>query len=60
VGDTPIDMDTARAAGMYAVGVTWGFRSPEQLRAHGARALASTAEELLEALLRAPPPATPP
>lgn len=53
VGDTPIDMGTARAAGMYAVGVCWGFRGAEELRAHGAEALAATAEELLAAL-RAP------
>ncbi|KFE62527.1 HAD family hydrolase [Hyalangium minutum] len=52
VGDTAVDMNTARNAGMYAVGVTWGFRSAEELRSHGARALATTAEELL-AVLRA-------
>ncbi|MBN1210404.1 MAG: HAD family hydrolase [Myxococcaceae bacterium] len=50
VGDTPVDMDTARNAGMYSVGVTWGFRGVEELRAHGARALAATADELLAAL----------
>jgi phosphoglycolate phosphatase len=61
VGDTPIDMGTARAAGMYAVGVTWGFRSVEELQAHGVQALASTADELLELLLRrAPGPVTRP
>lgn len=53
IGDTPIDMDTARAAGMYAVAVSWGFRDAPELRAHGARALATTSEELLVAL-RAP------
>jgi len=50
VGDTPVDMDTARNAAMYGIGVTWGFRSPEELRAHGARSLATTADELLAAL----------
>ncbi len=54
VGDTAVDMDTARAAGMYGVGVTWGFRSHE-LQAHGARAVATTAEELLAALRDARP-----
>jgi phosphoglycolate phosphatase len=50
VGDTPVDMNTARNAGMYGVGVTWGFRGAEELRAHGARALAATADELRAAL----------
>jgi phosphoglycolate phosphatase len=53
VGDTPVDMNTARNAGMYGVGVTWGFRSTEELRATGARSLATTADELLAALREA-------
>ncbi|MBI3185856.1 MAG: HAD family hydrolase [Myxococcales bacterium] len=39
VGDTPIDMETARAAGMYPVGVLWGFRGREELSRSGAKAL---------------------
>lgn len=31
VGDTSFDMDMARAAGMTAVGVTWGYHSREKL-----------------------------
>ncbi|MFH0946522.1 MAG: HAD-IA family hydrolase [Planctomycetota bacterium] len=31
VGDTPIDVNTARAAGMASVAVTWGFRTREEL-----------------------------
>ncbi|RYZ35225.1 MAG: HAD family hydrolase [Myxococcaceae bacterium] len=49
VGDTSVDMDTAKAAGMYGVGVTWGFR-PAELEAHGAKAVVSSAAELLAAL----------
>jgi phosphoglycolate phosphatase len=60
IGDTAVDMDTARAAGMYAVGVTWGFRDMEELQSHGARALARTSDELLQALLDAPRAATRP
>ncbi|NPC73884.1 HAD family hydrolase [Corallococcus exiguus] len=55
VGDTSVDMDTAKAAGMYGVGVTWGFRTAEELHEHGARAVVSSAGELLAALRTAAP-----
>ena len=48
LGDTNTDMKTANAAGMLPVGVTWGFRSPEELRASGAKALINHPSELLE------------
>lgn len=48
VGDTSVDMDTARAAGFFAVGVLWGFRTEEELRAHGADAIVSYPLEILE------------
>ncbi len=54
VGDTAVDMETACAAGMYGVGVTWGFREVEELQAHGARVLTRTAEELLAVLSGTP------
>ena len=47
LGDTDTDMQTATAAGMHAVGVTWGFRPAEELRAHGAEALIDRPTELL-------------
>ena len=39
VGDTRVDMLTARAAGMSALGVTWGFRDLAELRDAGAWAV---------------------
>ena len=46
-GDTRIDMDTARNAGMFAVGVLWGFRPRAELVESGAQALVSRPAELL-------------
>ncbi len=51
VGDTEVDLETARRAGMDCIAVTWGFRSREQLLNAGATCLADTAEEL-EKLLK--------
>jgi len=39
LGAPATDMQTARAAGMFAVGVLWGFRPREELDAAGAQAL---------------------
>ena len=36
VGDTNTDMETAVSAGCYAIGVSWGFRSVEELKRSGA------------------------
>jgi phosphoglycolate phosphatase len=47
LGDTGIDMKTANAARMFAVGVLWGFRPREELQNHGAQALIEKPEELL-------------
>ena len=51
VGDTEIDIQTARNAGMDCVTVTWGFRDEDQLLAAGAKYIAHDTVEL-EALLR--------
>lgn len=39
VGDTGTDMKTGTAAGMYTIGVLWGFRGREELEAAGAMTL---------------------
>lgn len=46
VGDTAIDMLTARNAGMVSVGVTWGFRGADELVKHRAAHVAGTVEGL--------------
>ena len=50
VGDTRTDMETAKNAGMLAVGVLWGFRDEEELRANGADHVIARPDQLLELL----------
>ena len=47
LGDTATDMQTARAAGMYAVGALWGFRPREELEKAGAQKLIQKPTQLL-------------
>lgn len=47
VGDSGVDMDTGKAAGVKTIGVLWGFRDRKELTEHGADALIGKPEELL-------------
>ena len=51
VGDTPMDVGMAVAAGCRAVGVGWGYQPPAVLLASGAAMVAETVDALGEALL---------
>ncbi len=46
-GDTNTDMQTASRAGMFPVGVLWGFRDREELLENGALSLAARPADLL-------------
>ena len=46
VGDTEVDLETARRAGVDCAAVTWGFRDPDQLIAAGAARLFDSADAL--------------
>lgn len=50
LGDTGVDMITASSAGMFAVGVLWGFRKADELLANGANVLIKKPAEVLELL----------
>lgn len=54
VGDTNVDMATAKAAGMLAVGALWGFRTADELRQNGADALVDSPLALLPLLTEHP------
>jgi phosphoglycolate phosphatase len=47
LGDTNTDMQTANAAGMFAAGALWGFRTAEELAASGAKVLLKSPLEVL-------------
>jgi phosphoglycolate phosphatase len=47
LGDTDTDMRTAVAAGMFAAGALWGFRTAEELIKNGAKVLLKTPKEIL-------------
>jgi len=50
VGDSGIDMQTAKNAKMHAVGVLWGYRPKEELLAEGAQSVISHPSELMALL----------
>ena len=47
IGDSDTDMMTGNNAGMFPVGVTWGFRDRDVLIEHGAKYLIDHPQELL-------------
>ena len=51
VGDTPVDMRTARNAGMLPIGVSWGFRSSTELKEAGAHVVVDTMSQLADVIL---------
>ncbi|MFO7962842.1 MAG: HAD family hydrolase [Desulfobacterales bacterium] len=51
LGDSGTDIQTARAAGMFPVGVLWGTRSQEELETAGAGAVIDKPKKALDILL---------
>jgi len=50
VGDSPVDIETARNAGMCCIAVTWGYADRDVLAVTWPRTLADTVAKLAEAL----------
>ncbi|MBQ7922908.1 MAG: HAD-IIIA family hydrolase [Clostridia bacterium] len=51
VGDSEVDVSTAKNAGIDCIGVTWGFREKDVLLQSGAAVLADTTSELYDAIV---------
>ena len=52
VGDTNVDIYTAKNAGMISIGVLWGFRDIDELTSAGADYIASKPEDILDIILK--------
>lgn len=50
IGDSDVDAETAKNAGIDLIAVTWGFRDREVLEAMGAKVFAQTPKEILAVL----------
>lgn len=55
VGDTTFDVEMARAAGVWPIGVGWGYHDPDELRTAGAATILRHFRELPEVLARPGP-----
>ncbi len=52
IGDSSFDMRMAKAAGAYAIGVSWGFQSVDLLRETGADEIVEDFAALAQAIAR--------
>ena len=50
-GDSDVDMQTGINAGVRTIGVTWGFRTREELASYSPSLLADRAEDICNAIL---------
>ncbi len=50
IGDSEVDIETAKNAGVDCISVTWGFRDRDWLSAHGAGKIVDTPEEIVALL----------
>ncbi len=48
IGDSDVDVKTAKNAGMFSVAVTWGYRDAEMLKKLSPDAMADTASQLVK------------
>lgn len=52
VGDSNVDIETAKAAGIQSIGVLWGFRGEEELIRAGADFIVQSTEEIIDIILK--------
>lgn len=52
IGDSNVDIKTAKNSGIISIGCTWGFRSREELESENADFIVDSANEIAEIILR--------
>lgn len=52
VGDTNVDIQTAKNSNMLSIGVLWGFRDFNELKSEGADFIVKSPDEILEIILK--------
>ncbi len=50
IGDSDVDMQTGKSAGVFTIGAAWGFRTEKELREAGADVIAKSPKELIKIL----------
>jgi phosphoglycolate phosphatase len=52
IGDSEVDVQTAHNAKVKCIGVTWGFRTREELISAGCDLIADTCDEIKDIILK--------
>lgn len=52
VGDTSVDIETGKNAGMHPIGVLWGFRDINELKTAGAEEIIEKPSEILDVIFK--------
>lgn len=50
IGDSEVDIETAKNSGLQCISVTWGYKDEKYLKAHGANLIAHKPSDILEIL----------
>ncbi|MDE7364675.1 MAG: HAD family hydrolase [Ruminococcus sp.] len=48
IGDSNVDIQTAKNAGVHSIGCTWGFRTREELEKEGAEFIVDSPEQIMD------------
>lgn len=52
IGDSNVDIQTAKNAGIHSIGCTWGFRSREELEKEGAEFIVDSPAEVMDIICK--------